>query len=202
MKAARSAEARAIQATSSDVSRSLALLTRRERRTYWAAVWLQMATSLLDLAGVVLFGVVGAIASSVAQGVAIPDSIQALLSWFGLADASPSTASLVIAGVAAVLMILKSVVALWILRWVMKFLTRVSARVSSEMCAAFFSLPIAYVNRFESQWSAFALVQGVTGAIVGTLTNAMVVWVELTLLVVLGGTLLLLDPRITLFAVV
>ena len=65
----------------------------------------------------------------------------------------------------------------------------------------FFSLPIVDVNRFASQWSAFALVHGVTGAIVGTLTNAMVIWVELSLLGVLGGALLLLDPRITLFAV-
>ena len=69
------------------------------------------------------------------------------------------------------------------------------------MCADFFSLPIVHVNRFESQWSAFALVNGVTGAIVDTLTNAMVIWVELSLLGVLAGALLLLDPRITLFAV-
>ena len=69
------------------------------------------------------------------------------------------------------------------------------------MCADFYALPIVHVNRFESQWSAFALVHGVTGAIVETLTNAMVIWVELSLLVVLGGALLLLNPLIALFAV-
>jgi ABC-type multidrug transport system fused ATPase/permease subunit len=70
------------------------------------------------------------------------------------------------------------------------------------MCADFYALPIVYVNQFNSQWSAFALVHGVTGAIVETLTNAMVIWVELSLLVVLGGALLLLNPLIALFAVV
>jgi ABC-type multidrug transport system fused ATPase/permease subunit len=184
-----------------EVRRSLALLSRKERRTYWLAVGLQMATSLLDLAGVLMFGIVGVIASSAAQGVAIPESIRGVLSWFGLADASASTASLVLAGIAAVLLVLKSVASLWILRWVTKFLTKSSARVSGEMCADFFSLPIVHVNRFATQWSAFALVHGVTGAIVGTLTNAMVIWVELSLLFLLGGALLLLDPRITLFAV-
>ncbi len=184
-----------------EVRRSLSLLSRRERRTYWAAVGLQMATSLLDLAGVLLLGMVGVIAASAAQGVAIPDSIQVVLSWFGLADASASTASLVLAGVAAVLLVLKSIASLWILRRVTRFLTTSSARVSGLMCADFFSLPIVHVNRYASQWSAFALVHGVTGAIVGTLTNAMVIWVELSLLGVLGGALLLLDPRITLFAV-
>ena len=177
------------------------MLTHGERHKYWGAVGLQMATSLLDLAGVLLFGMVGVIAASAAQGVAIPDSIQVVLSWFGRADVSASTASLVLAGIAAVLLVLKTIASLWILRWVTKFLTRSSARVSAEMCANFFSLPIVHVNRFESQWSAFALVGGVTGAIAETLTHAMVIWVELSLLVVLGGALLLLNPLITLFAV-
>jgi ATP-binding cassette, subfamily B, bacterial PglK len=176
------------------------MLNRRERRTYWGAVALQMATSLLDLAGVLMFGVVGVIASSAAQGVAIPDSIRVALAWFGLADASPSRASLVLAAVAAVLLVLRSVASLWILRWVSKFLSTASARVSAQMCADFFSLPIVHVNRFTSQWSAYALVQGVTGAIVDTLTNAMVIWVELSLLGVLGAGLLLVNPLITLFA--
>ena len=69
------------------------------------------------------------------------------------------------------------------------------------MCADFYALPIVYVNQFESQWSAFALVHGVSGAIIDTLTHAMVIWVELGLLVVLGGALLLLNPLIALFAV-
>ena len=160
-----------------------------------------MATSLLDLAGVLLLGMVGVIAASAAQGVAIPDSIQAVLSWIGLADASASTASLVLAGTAAVLLILKSIVSLWILRWVTKFLIEASTRVSAQMCADFYALPIVHVNRFASHWSAFALVHGVTGAIVETLTNFMVLWVELSLLVVLGGALLLLNPLIALFAI-
>jgi len=201
MTQATDSEAGATTSISGEVRRSLALLSRRERRTYWGAVGLQMATSLLDLAGVLLFGMVGVIASSATQGVAIPDSIQVVLSWFGLADASASTAALVLAGIAAVLLVLKSIASLWILRWVTKFLSTSSARVSARMCADFFSLPIVHVNRFASQWSAFALVHGVTGAIVNTLTNAMVIWVELSLLGVLGGALLLLNPLISLFAI-
>ena len=70
---------------SPEVRRSLAMLTRKERRIFWVAVGLQMATSLLDLAGVLLFGMVGVIAASAAQGLEIPNSIQTVLSWFGAA---------------------------------------------------------------------------------------------------------------------
>ncbi len=194
-------EARANPLLSPEVKRSLGLLSRSERRTYWAAVGLQMATSLLDLAGVLLFGMVGVIAASTAQGLTTPDSIQAVLSWFGAADVPATTASLVLAGLAALLLVLKTIVSLWILRWVTKFLTASSTRISAEMCAEFYALPIVHVNQFASQWSAFALVHGVTGAVIETLTNSMIIWVEISLLIVLGGALLVVNPLIAVFAI-
>ena len=200
MTQATDSEAGATLSISGEVRRSLAMLSRRERRTYWAAVGLQMATSLLDLAGVLLSGWWESSPrpppresrSRTRSGWCCPV-------WPGRCLSQHS--GLVLAGIAAVLLVLKSIASLLILRWVTKFLTTASARVSAQMCADFFSLPIVHVNRFASQWSAFALVHGVTGAIVNTLTNAMVIWVELSLLGVLAGALLLLDPLITLFAI-
>ena len=67
------------------------------------------------------------------------------------------------------------------------------------MCADFYA-SLSCTSTIPSQWSAFALVNAVTGAIVETLTNAMSSgWNYL--LVVLGGALLLLNPLIALFAV-
>lgn len=183
-----------------EVRRGLNMLTPADQRTYWRAVGLQMSTSLLDLAGVLAIGMVGLLVSAAVQGTAAPSPMPTILSWFGMADMSLSRASLIIAGVAAVLLILKTVIALWGLRWVTTFLSACSAQVAARMSAEFFALPIVRIQKFTSQWSAFALVHGVTGAIVNTLTNAMVIWVELTLLSVLTATLLLLDPVITIFA--
>ena len=183
------------------VRRSLALLGPEDKRKYRWAVVLQMATAFLDLAGVLLFGMVGVIASSAAQGAAVPATVQTVLSWFGLADASPATSSLVLAGAAAILLTFKSIASLWILRRVANFLSRCSAQVSAQMCADFFALPIVCIQKFRSQWSAFALINGVPAAVTSTLTNAMVIWVEVFLLVVLGAALLLIDPIITLFAI-
>lgn len=183
-----------------EVRRGLNLLTPADQRTYGWAVALQMSTSLLDLAGVLAIGVVGVLMSSVVQGTPAPEPVSTLLSAVGLADAPLARSSVIIASVAAVLLILKSVIALWGLRWVTSFLSRCSAVVAARMSADFFALPIVRIQNFTSQWSAFALVHGVTGAIVNTLTNAMVIYVELTLLSVLTATLLLLDPVMTLFA--
>ena len=142
------------------------VLRRTERRTYWAAVGLPMATSLLDLAGVLLFGMVGVIAASLpkesrsrtrsrrcCRGLASRCS-QRPQRALSSRDSQPFCWSS------------RRIASLWILRWITKFLTTSSARISAQMCADFFSLPIVHVNRFASQWSAFALVHGVTGAIV------------------------------------
>lgn len=183
-----------------EVRRGLDLLTPADRRTYWWAVALQMSTSLLDLAGVLAIGLVGVLMSAVVQGSPAPAPLPTVLAAVGLGDAPLARSSVIIALVAAILLILKTVIALWGLRWVTTFLSRCSALVAARMSADFFALPIVRIQKFTSQWSAFALVHGVTGAVVNTLTNAMVIWVELTLLTVLTATLLLLNPVITLFA--
>ena len=188
---------------SPEVRRSLALLSPRERRTYWAAMGLQMATSLLDLAGVLLFGMSVVIAASAAQGVAIPtlDPSRAVLVLRG-ADVPATTASLVLAGIAALLLILKTnrlpvdpalghkvphrVVNARLRTDVRGFLTNFRSCTSTASQA----------NGQPSPWCT-----ALPGRSSSTLTNFMVLWVELSLLVVLGGALLLINPLIALFAI-
>ena len=57
-----------------------------DRRRYRWAVALQMATSLLDLAGVLLVGILGVLATAGVQGVEPPPSIESILGRLGLAD--------------------------------------------------------------------------------------------------------------------
>lgn len=183
------------------VAESLALLPPRDRRKYRLAVGLQMCTSLLDMAGVLLFGVVGVLAAAAAQRTAPPAAVESVLSVVGLSDAPIGTACLVLALVAALLLVVKSVVTVLISRRVSLFLARCSAELAGRLCADFFALPLVRIQKFDSQWSGFALSHGVSGAVVDVLSNAMVFRVEVALLVVLGAALLFVDPVTTIFAI-
>lgn len=181
--------------------RSLSLLGPEDRRKYWLAVVALMSTSVLDLAGVLAFGLTGVALAAASQGTDLPDPIQSGLAWLGLGDSPVLMVTLALAGAASVLLIVKSVVSVFILLRVTRFLARCSADASAKLCAEFFALPLVHIRRLPSQRSVFALIHGVSGAVVISLTSAMVIAVELALLVVLSLSLLLLNPLITIFAI-
>ena len=183
------------------VRKSLALLPEGDRVKYRWAVGLQMATSLLDLLGVMLFGVVGVLAAAASQGAEPPATLQTLLDFLGLGDASLGTSALILAGVAALLLIAKSVVTLAIARRVTRFLARCSAQTSARLSADFFSLPLVRIQHLSSQKSGFSLSHGVNAAIIDVLNNSMIIWVEVTLMIILGVALLVADPVVAIAAI-
>lgn len=160
-----------------------------------------MLASLLDLAGVLLLGLVAVLATSTAQGTAVPTAVTELLSRAGLDDLSPTALLALIGGVAALLFVCKSMVSLIVVRRVYKFLANRAAMVSATLSARFFSSSLLVVQAKPSQEAAFALGPGTNAAVLGVLGAAMVIATELTLLVVLGVALLFVDPFVTIGAV-
>lgn len=173
-----------------------------DRRRYRWAVALQMATSLLDLAGVLLVGILGVLATAGVQGVEPPPSIESILGRLGLADLPLTRAALLIGCAAALLLVSKSTLALVVSRWVSLFLAERSAVVAQRLSRQYFALPLVQLHRHSSQWASYALTRGVTAAVTEVLTAAMTVRVEAALLLVLGVGLVLIDPVTSVFAIV
>ena len=68
------------------VRTALALLTPKDRRRYVLVVLAQMATSVLDLLGVLLLGVVGILGTAAIQGTGIPESLMPVAERLGVED--------------------------------------------------------------------------------------------------------------------
>ncbi len=180
---------------------SLDLLSGKDRRLLAFAAGLQMATSLLDLLGVLLFGLVGVLATASVQHVAPPSNVTGIADLIGVEGASTETLTAIIGLTAAALLIAKSGISIVIIRWVLRFLASRCAEVSARLSAAFLNQPLLEVQSRSSQEAAYALSGGVIAAISGTLSNALVLVTESTLLVLLAGALVLIDPIITIAAV-
>lgn len=184
------------------VADSEALLVPRDRKRYRRAVALQMATSLLDLLGVLLVGILGVLATAGVQGVEPPPSIESILSRLGLAEMPLSRAALLVGCAAAMLLVTKSALALVVSRWVSMFLAERSAVVAQRLSRQYFALPLVQLQKHSSQWASYALTRGVVAAVTEVLTAAMTVRVETALLLVLGAGLILVDPLTSVFAIV
>lgn len=180
------------------IARSLALLTPAERRRLWRLVALQTVMPFLDLLGVVLIGLVVAIAAAGAGSQPLSGPVADVVSWLGFTDLS--NAALTMGVAAALILVAKSVLSLLIVRRINGFMVSCTARVSAAESERFLSQPLAVVRNQPSQRTAFALTRGLSAAVLSLLGSAVTVWGEIALLTVLGVGLLVIDPVVTLAA--
>jgi ABC-type multidrug transport system fused ATPase/permease subunit len=173
---------------------SLRLLSSRDRRLLGAAVAVQMATSLLDLVGVLLLGAVGALAISTVEGDRPPSMVARVVSMLGLEGLSSGALIGLFAGFAAVLLLAKSVISPLLMARVLNFLSRREALVSARLAKELLSRPLTFVQKRSSQETAAALLQGANAATVTILGQTSAAAGEIALLVVLATVLLLVNP--------
>lgn len=184
----------------SAIRASMRLLTRRDRRLLIVASALQMLTSLLDLIGVVLLGMVAAIGASYLQGEPMPETVIKVLDTFRF-DAADGQVIAVLGVVAAVSLLAKSMISAVLNRRIMRFLASRQAMVSSRLASALLSRPLPDVQRFTSHEIGYALTFGANAATLQLLGYLVVALSEAALLVLLSVTLIALDPWLTLAAI-
>ena len=183
------------------IRNSLSLINRKDHLGLALLTLVQMSMGLLDLAGVFLIGFVGVLSVSVVGGVALPSQVQEIRNRPLLDSLSDTELVVWILGFAAVMLIAKSFVSLLLARRTLRFLAARQARMSSQLASQFLSSPLLDIEARSSQDSAFVITMGTQAAIVGVLGAASTALADVSLLLLLGVALTLVDPIVTLFAV-
>ncbi len=180
---------------------SLGLLSERDRWKYRIVVLLQMSTAFLDLLGVVLLGLVVALASSAATGQPVPTTVSRITEILPSASLSPVAQAGWLAVIAGLLLISKSVLNVLFSLRILRFLANRQAAVSGALAKTFLESPLLFVQRRPSQQVSYALTVGANAATLTILTSASALFTEAALLGVLAVGLLLLDPWVTIATV-
>lgn len=153
-----------------------------------------MGTSVLDLVGILLIGLVGALAVTTVQSQPPPSSATTVASFFGLEDLSSQSLVMVFAAAAAAVLLIKSIVSSLLTRRVFMFLANRQALVSARLAKALLAQPLTFVQKRSSQETAYALINGAGAATSQILGQLVIAATEAALLVVLAVALLFLSP--------
>lgn len=180
------------------VRASLTMLEPADRRRYRVAVAAQVTLAALDLMGVLLIGVVGLLTAAAATGSPIPDGLQSAIDAVGMGDASMATVAVLFGALAAVLLISKSIISLWIQRRVALFLAGRTGVVAGRLVDRFLSQSLLDVQKRPASWTTYAFIEGLTSAVSSVLNQFMLIVGDLAVLVLLSAALLVLDPVTTL----
>lgn len=182
------------------VRAALQLLTSRDRRLFGIAAIGQMLLSLLDLVGVALIGAMGAVAVSGFDPGSLPPAFSEWRDRLGLGGFTVSQLIGILAGVAVLLFLLKTLLSAYITRRMFRFLANRQADVSARLAQAILGRPLLEVQRWSTSEVLYATTSGASAAVASLLGSALIILTEVFLFVVMGIGLFFIDPWLTLSA--
>ena len=183
------------------VKRSMRLLPPARRRLFLLAAAVQVSLGLLDLLGIALVGLLAATAGSGTGLGSVPPQIESITDALGLGGLTATQLSVVLAVLAVLVLVLKTALAAFMSRRIFRFLANRQAEVSAGLARRFLRMPLLEVQRWTTSEAIYALGSGVGHATVGVLGAAVIVASEAFLFLIVGVSLFIVDPWVTLLAV-
>ncbi|MFY9346614.1 MAG: hypothetical protein WAO93_02595, partial [Orrella sp.] len=180
------------------VRKGASLLPDGKRHLLYIGAGIQLSLGLLDLLGIALVGLVAAVAvSGIAPG-SLPSWAQTFLAFLGLENLTVSQLSVLIALVAVTVLVAKTVLSAIMTRIMTRFLANRQADLSVWLARAFLQRPLTEVQRWTTSEATYALGQGAGAATVSLLGSAIIIASEIFLFAIIGISLLIFDPVLTL----
>ena len=178
--------------------KSLQILPLSDRRRMPFVFLAQLLLSLLDLLGVAIIGIVGALAVNGIKSSAPGNRVSNILEMLHL-EKLPLQQQVSILGItAAIILITKTIISAVLVRKITYYLSRRSALISSELTHKIFSSDPEVIRRRTPQENLFALTTGVVTIAIGIIATTVSAFADIFLLLVLFGGLILVDYKMAL----
>ncbi len=189
------------RSVAASVRKAIDLLSPGKRRLLFIAAGIQISLGLLDLLGIALVGLVAAVAVSGVGQAGLSPQIQGFLDSVGLGSLTISQLSVIIALAAVVVLVAKTGLSAVMSRKIMIFLANRQAELSVHLAKSFLSQPLVVIQKWTTSEAIYALGNGVSAATVSLLGAAIIIAAEVFLFTIVGITLLVYDPLLTLVAI-
>ena len=184
------------------MGRSMKVLSRQDQRKILLVVTIQIFMGLLDLAGVALVGVLGALAVAGVAAKETGNRVNQALEFLNLADQSFQTQAAIIGLLAAGLLISRTIFSIIFTRRVLYFLSRRSSRISSSLISKLLNQSLLEVQQRTTQETLYAVTRGVDSITLGVIGISITLISDFSLLLILFTGLFLVDATIALSALV
>ena len=178
------------------VARSVRVLSPRDRKRVFAVIILQVLFGLLDLAGVAIIGVLGALAVSGIGSSNVGDRVLAVLKLLNIDQLTFQNQVLVLGLLAGVLLVGRTIFSIIFTRRILGFLANRGAKVAGELISKLLTQDITQVQKKTTQETVYLLNSGVnaiTIGIIGVIANLVS---DISLLVILSAGMIFVDPEI------
>jgi ABC-type multidrug transport system fused ATPase/permease subunit len=182
----------------SNFMKSINVLNKNEKVRVGAIAVIQIANSLLDLIGVGLIGILGALTISGMQSKEQGPLVSGVLDFLNIDNFSLQAQALALGSLAGLTLISKTILSIVFTRKTLYFLSRCGAKVSSNMIDRILSQSVIKIQARSSQDILYSVTTGVQTITLGIIGQSVILLADISLLVIMGIGLLLVDPLIAL----
>ncbi len=176
------------------IKASASVLPSGDKKKIVAVIVVQVALSFLDLLGVALIGIVGAISITGIQNQNPGNKTSQFLDFLNLSDLNFYTQVVSLSIAAASLLIVRTILSMYFSRKYLQFLSRRSAWITSNLFSRLISQDILKLQKRTRQENLFLITEGVRRITIGILGNFVFLIADISLLLVLTLGLIGVDP--------
>jgi ABC-type multidrug transport system fused ATPase/permease subunit len=184
------------------IFRALRVLNSRDRVRVVIVMGIQIFLGFLDLLGVAVIGLLGALSLNGVQSRPPGDRVSTFLNFFGLFDETFQTQAAALGVAASVILVSRTLISIVLTRKVLFFLSRRGAVISSDLMKKLMSQPLVTIQKKTLYENLYAITSGVSNVTLGILGTAVVLVADVSLLIIMSIGLLIVDPTMALSTVV
>lgn len=178
----------------SALSAALKTFNPKEKRKLLVLILAQSLSSLLDLLGVALVGIIGAVSISGVASQQPGSRVFKVISFVGISGQSMQNQVIVLAIATVLLLLLKTVTGIALTKQSLKLMSYKSAEVTTALFSKTLSLKLIEIQEKSSQQTLYALTNSLVALIVGVLGTTVTIISDAFLSILLISALFLVDP--------
>jgi ABC-type multidrug transport system fused ATPase/permease subunit len=177
---------------------STRILSERDRKKIYLVALVQIVMGFVDLAGVAVIGILGALAVNGIQSKGPGERVANVLELLGLGDQTFQTQAAVLGILATILLLGRTIFSVFFTRKTLFFLSHKGAKASSELISKLLSQSLLEIQSRTTQQTLFAVTSGVSVIMLGVVGTAVTIIADGSLLIILSIGLLIVDPTMAL----
>lgn len=176
----------------------LSVYNKRDKEKLFLVAISQVFLAFLDLLGVALLGVIGALSVYGIQSKSPGNRINQVLEFTNLNQFNFQQQVAILGGIAAFVLVFKTIVSVFLVRKTLLFVSRRGALISSKLIRDLFSKSAIDLNKHSNQEILYSTTVGVENLTSRVIGSALMIFSDLVLLLVLFVGLLFVNTSISL----
>ena len=173
---------------------STKVLSPRDRKKIYLVALIQIFMGFIDLAGVAIIGVLGALAVNGIQSKGPGDRVAKVLDFLELGNQTFQTQAAILGILATLLLLGRTIFSIIFTRKTLFFLSHKGAKASANLISKLLSQSLLDIQSRTSQQTLFAVTNGISVIMLGVIGTAVTIVADVSLLLILSVGLFVVEP--------